>query len=270
MGHLNWQAISHQLNEEQKLQLKEYRLETEVGSTNEIALQQFCRHDILPAVCVAESQTQGRGRHGRSWISPKSANIYMSLAWAFSVDINELQRLSLATGVVIAEMLESYGLQVDLKWPNDIQLKGKKIAGILLESQIKKSGQINLVMGVGLNIDMPNAEAVDIDQLWTDMRRENKTGVDLNSNEIAGKLLCRMMQLCNEYEKLGFEPYRNKWQNYDVCTGMSVKIKEAEKVCYGTCLGINDEGALRVMIDGGEQIFYGADVSIRVGQDAAN
>lgn len=268
MASLNWQGVSDQLPEEQKLQLKQYRLENEVGSTNELALQQFCRSGNLPAVCFAESQTRGRGRHGRYWVSPESENIYMSLAWNFELDINDLQSLSLAVGVAVVDMLKCYGVKASLKWPNDIQLQGKKLAGILLESSIKTPGQVNLVIGIGLNVSMSADMNEVIDQPWTDLDRE--TDCELDKNEIAGKLLSSIMQLCTEYEKTGFESYRDRWQSYDICTGASVQIKDGDNIFAGICLGINNKGALRVMVDGDEQVFYGADVSIRVNKDAVN
>jgi BirA family transcriptional regulator, biotin operon repressor / biotin---[acetyl-CoA-carboxylase] ligase len=270
MASLDWGKITDQLNEGQLLQLKQYRLEREIGSTNEVALEEFCRSGGLPAVCFAEMQTTGRGRLGRVWVSPKSENIYMSLAWEFALNINELQALSLAVAVVVADILKSYGVDAGLKWPNDIQVKGKKLAGILLESSIKPSGRINLVIGIGLNIMMPDAEAAAIEQPWTDLARESGEGYGLDRNKIAGKLLSSMMRLCMEYETTGFEPYRERWQGYDVCTGMDVQVTDAGNVYNGACLGINDKGALRVMVDGVEQEFYGAEVSLRVNKNAVN
>jgi len=271
MTSLDWNAICRQLHKEQWVQLKQYRIENKVDSTNEVALQQFCRSGDLPAVCFAESQVQGRGRHGKNWVSPESENIYMSLAWGFAQDIDELQPISLAVGVVVADILSAYGLKISLKWPNDIQVQGKKLAGILLESSIKAPGQVNLVIGIGLNISMPSdLGGSTIDQPWTDLARESKAGCELDKNEIAGNLLSSIMRLCAEYEKTGFEPYRDRWQDYDVCTGASVQIKDSDKTYTGTCLGINDKGALRVVVDGDEQIFYAADVSIRVNKDAVN
>lgn len=264
MASLDWNVILTQLSAEQTLQLKAYSLVKQVGSTNEMALQEFCRKDNLPAVCFAESQTHGRGRNGRCWVSPESQNIYMSVAWRFKSGIEILPALSLAVGVVIADVLNSYGLDVSLKWPNDIQVKGKKLAGVLLESQVKVSGEVNLVIGVGLNVYMPDMDALNIDQLWTDIVREKNSINDLDRNEMAGKLLSAIMCLCSGYEKTGFASYRQKWLDYDVCSGVEVQLIEAGKINTGQCLGINEKGALRVLIDGDEQIFYAADVSVRV------
>ena len=261
---LEWVAIYRQLSTEQRLQLKRHRLDQEVDSTNDVALQQFCRSDDLPAVCFAETQTRGRGRNGRNWVSPESQNIYMSLVWGFKLSAEKLQALSLAVGVVVADILKAYGVDASLKWPNDVQVKGKKLAGILLESRIRRSGEVCLVIGIGLNVFMADADAAIIDQPWTDLTRENDIADDLDRNKIAGELLSATMQLCNEYEKTGFKLYQHRWHEYDICTGAEIKVVEAETAHYGTCLGINDEGALKVMIDGNEKVFYAAEVSVRV------
>jgi len=79
-----------------------------------------------------------------------------------------------------------------------------------------------------------------------------------------------MMNLCSDYEATGFEPYRERWLDYDVCTGAEVRVVDGDMTYYGRCLGINDKGALRVMIKGQEQVFYAADVSVRVNKDAVN
>ena len=264
---LDWESIYSQLSSGQRLQLKQHRLDRQVDSTNAVALQQFCRGNDLPAVCFAESQTRGRGRNGRHWVSPESQNIYMSLAWRFKLNIEKLQALSLAVGVVVADVLKTYGVDVDLKWPNDIQVRGKKLAGVLLESSIKMTDEINLVIGIGLNVFMPDEYATIIDQPWTDLTRECDVKYDLDRNKIAGELLSAIMSLCSEYEKTGFKSYQRRWQDYDICTGSDVQVNEVEAIHYGTCLGINEEGALKVMVAGNEKVFYAAEVSLRVNAD---
>lgn len=267
---LNESLIRRHLSAAQSKKLKHYLLEKSVSSTNDIAMQKFCKSGNLPGVCFAESQTQGRGRHGRHWVSPESQNIYMSLAWGFKLNIERLPLLSLAVGAVVADVLSAYCEDISLKWPNDIQIKGRKLAGVLLESHIKDSGQINLVIGVGLNVHMPIADGTGIDQLWTDMSQQQSQTEHLDRNEIAGQLLSAIMQLCSEYETTDFEPYKEKWMHYDICTGAEVQVKEADITHAGTCLGINDSGALRVMIDSSERVFYAADVSLRVNKHAVS
>jgi BirA family biotin operon repressor/biotin-[acetyl-CoA-carboxylase] ligase len=267
---LDWQTIRRQLRAEQRLQLLQYRLDHKVDSTNNIALQHFSGCADLPAVCFAECQTQGRGRHGRRWVSPESQNIYMSLAWGFKRPIDELALLSLAVGVVLVDILRLYGVDADLKWPNDIQVRGKKLAGVLLESRLKTVGEVNLVIGIGLNVSMADTDAAGIEQAWTDLSQEKDAHCTLQRSKIAGELLSAIMQLCNDYEVTGFKPYREKWLDYDICTGAEVQVVDASRVFYGRCLGINDKGALRVMVDGYEQIFYAADVSVRVNSNAVN
>lgn len=261
---LDWRVINNQLQQEQRLQLKQYRLEDEIESTNEMALNVFCKTGSLPAVCFAEKQSCGRGRNGRNWVSPRSQNIYMSLAWQFNLSIVELQSLSLAVGVVVAELMGSYGVGASVKWPNDVLVKGKKLAGVLLESHIKTVGKINLVIGVGLNVSMSDSSVEAIDQPWTDMAAEVKALQIIDRSKLAGELLAAVMTLCSNYEKTGFHPYRKKWLNFDICVDSEVRIVADNVVYNGLCTGIDSQGALRVIIDGSEKVFYAADVNVRL------
>lgn len=261
---LNWQKIFSQLNSEQCNQLKRHRLDAEVGSTNEIAMESFSKNDDIPAVCLAEAQTSGRGRNGRHWVSPQSQNIYMSVVWRFNNGMDTLPALSLAVGVVVADIIKNYGIDVDLKWPNDVLVKGKKIAGVLIESRIKPNGSIDAVIGVGVNVAMGVKDSVMIDQPWSDLDTEKTIKEELDRSQIAGKLLSAIMSLCSNYEQKGFDEYRPRWLEYDICSGREVQILENDMTYYGDCVGIDETGALKVVVDGVEKLLYAADVSVRV------
>lgn len=265
---LDWHVISEQLTAEQRVQLLHYDLQQQVVSTNEFALQQYCKKRCLPSVCLAESQSRGRGRNGHVWVSPDSQNIYMSLAWQFNQTFESLNLLSIAVAVVVADCLKSYGINVSLKWPNDIQVDGKKLAGILLESRLKKTNQICMVIGLGLNVHMP--KNTNIDQPWTDVLSECESKKNVNRNIIAGELLSTIINLCNETSQYDLSHYVSKWRNYDVYHEKEIQIMTTEKTYYGISKGINELGALKVMIDGVETLFYAADVSLRGAGDVIN
>ena len=262
---LNWVNISSQIEEKHLFQIKHYAVVEKIASTNDWAMAQF-QEARVPSVCFAEQQTQGRGRNGRNWVSPKAQNIYMSLAWEFGIVAEDLHGLGLVMAVVIVQLLKQYGINAQLKWPNDVLVDGKKIAGILLESRIRAKKNINVVIGIGLNVDMQIVSAELIDQQWTDMQREADPQKNISRNRIAGLLLSKVLKACEDYELYGFSAYKDEWQRYDICKQAELEITTSDDVVYGKGLGISDNGALRVMLGGQERVFYAADVSIRVNQ----
>ncbi len=262
---LNWANISSQIDAKQLFHIKGSTVVASIASTNDWAMAQF-QDGRVPSVCFAEQQTQGRGRNGRSWVSPPAQNIYMSLAWTFGFVADELHGLGLAIGVVIVRLLKKYGINAQLKWPNDVLVDGKKIAGILIESRIRANRSISVVIGIGLNIDMQIMSAEQIDQQWTDMKREVNLQKNISRNQVAGLLLSNILKACEDYGVYGFSAYKDEWQGYDICRQVELEIITADGVIYGKGLGITDNGALRVMSAGQERVFYAADVSIRVKQ----
>ena len=262
---LSWINISKQIDAKQLSQIKQSAVVETITSTNDWALAQ-CQDSKVPSVCFAEQQTRGRGRNGRDWVSPKAQNIYMSLAWQFDVAVEYFHGMGLVIGVVVVQLLKQYGINAQLKWPNDVLVNGKKIAGILLETRIKAKNHINAVIGIGLNVDMSITSHKQIDQQWTDMRREIDPQKNISRNQVAGMLLSKVIKACEDFEFHGFSAYKDEWQRYDICHQAELVISTSDGVVCGKGLGINDDGALRVMLDGQEKIFYAADVSIRVSQ----
>jgi BirA family transcriptional regulator, biotin operon repressor / biotin---[acetyl-CoA-carboxylase] ligase len=260
---LNWSGICSQLDEEKQSRIKRSTVVDCISSTNDWAMVQF-KQNKVPAVCFAEQQTKGRGRNGREWVSPKGQNIYMSLAWPFGLKVADLHGLSLAVGVAIVRLLNHYQIKAQLKWPNDVLVDGRKIAGVLLESRIRENKSISVVIGVGLNVSMRNDQAGQINQRWTSMQAEIKLAKTSGRNQIAAALLSRLINVCEEYAKHGFSIYKDEWQSYDICKKARLKVTTADGIVYGKGLGVDDGGALRVQVDGRENIFHAADVSVRV------
>jgi len=262
---LSWVSISEQIDGKRLSKIKQSAVVASISSTNDWAMAQF-QENRTPSVCFAEQQTHGRGRNGRNWVSPKAQNIYMSLAWGFGFEPEDLHGLGLVMGVVIVRLLKHFGINAKLKWPNDVLVNGKKIAGVLLESRIRVKKNINVVIGIGLNVDMQVESAEKIDQGWTDVRREIEFSNYIGRNKIAGLLLSEVLKACEDYEREGFGLYRDEWEKYDICKQSELEITTSDGVMRGKGLGISDNGALRVLLDGQEKIFYAADVSVRVNQ----
>lgn len=165
-----------------------------IASTNEFLLKEPLPNPNQIAICLAETQTAGRGQHGRSWHSPAHTNIYLSLAISTTKEFTAISHLSLETAKVICDALTFFGeLPLHIKPPNDILANHKKLAGILIELNSQKNQLTKIVLGVGLNVNMLADETNAIDQPWTSLR--TLLGHLLDRNVVAGKLITRLVGL---------------------------------------------------------------------------
>jgi BirA family transcriptional regulator, biotin operon repressor / biotin---[acetyl-CoA-carboxylase] ligase len=219
----------------------------------------------LPAVCLAEQQHHGRGRDGKLWVSPPGENIYLTLGWSFKNATEPgLVGLSLAIGVAIARILNEYGLDAKVKWPNDIMVNDTKLAGILIETKIKSSGEIIAMIGVGLNYLLSDESHRHISQDATDFVSCSNDQDIPDRNYLAGKLIQVLMQACDAFDQFGFKAFRADWDRYDICRGRMVQIKDAAGVWSAYAVGINEQCGLKLLHDNVERVIYAADVSVRV------
>lgn len=232
-------------------------------------------------VCLAEYQQSGRGRRGRTWISPFGRNLYLSLSWGYSEGVAGLEGLSLAIGSLVCESLESWGLKnLELKWPNDLLWQGRKLAGILLEVRGDPSGQCQLVAGLGVNFKLPEQAASSIDQPWADLEQlvadqspKLPTGESSEAlisvprlpgrNALAAKLIDRLLPLLAEFHETGFEPYREAWESRDCLAGRVVSLTSAQEALLGIARGVNPQGALKLEVEGQMRLCYGGELSVR-------
>ena len=209
-----------------------------IDSTNTYLLKEAKLGAASGSACFAEEQTQGRGRLGRSWFSPPSANLYFSLLWRFDKPFRNSSGLSVAVGVIVVSALKKYGIQegIQLKWPNDVLFAHRKLAGILLESNDDQS----VVIGIGLNLDVsPAAE-----KSWIDLAEI--TGQPPRRNHLAGLLLNELLEKLSIFEISGLHMFMQDWCSYDVLQDQPVKVMVHDKTMVGTACGINENGELLV------------------------
>jgi BirA family biotin operon repressor/biotin-[acetyl-CoA-carboxylase] ligase len=212
--------------------------------------------------CLADSQSSGRGRRGRHWHSPFGSGIYLSLLWRYAEGPEVLQGLSLAIGVAVASLLRSYGAAaVGLKWPNDLVCGHGKLGGILVESSGEAAGPCFVVVGIGLNLDLPAGAADAIDQPWTDLARQ--LPVPPGRNRLAAGLLDVLLRLLAEYPSRGLAPHLADWAELDVLVGRRVALAIGERVVTGISRGIDAGGAQLIDTDAGLRRFHGGEVSLR-------
>lgn len=267
---LSIEKIDSYLSGDIKERLGILHLSLDVDSTNKKAMSLIEAHS-RPAACLAEQQTAGRGRRGKTWQSPFAQNLYLSIAWPFSQGVQVLEGLSLAVGVVVAEALVGLGFQgVQLKWPNDIVWRGKKLGGILIEVGGDMAGPCHVVVGLGLNVSMSADAAKDIDQPWVSLLDIAKVqspnlSVELSRNHVAGELTEAISQLLFGFMDDGFSVYHSRWESLDAYSQQSVEVVSDSKRVAGVADGVAINGALKLKLDDGSvQLCHGGEVSLRL------
>jgi BirA family biotin operon repressor/biotin-[acetyl-CoA-carboxylase] ligase len=261
---LDKEAILHELSVDSVPLISEVDLYAELDSTNLQAMKRILAGNAKGYLCLAEYQSAGKGRRGRQWVSPFGHNVYLSFVWEFEGGTSQLEGLSLAVGVVVAEALSAVGLRgVTLKWPNDILLDGRKLGGVLLEVSGDPAGVCQVVMGVGLNVRMK--EGCGIDQPWASMTEQV---VKVSRNALIADLVSRLVLMLKEYERSGFSSYQALWESFDAYKGKTVNIISGSSSITGIANGVYANGALCLSLEGGEVPVYGGEVSLRVCDDS--
>lgn len=213
------------------------------------------------AVLLAERQTGGRGRRGRGWASPLAAHLYISVARQFSGGLARLGGLSLVAGVAVAKALQQAGhAQVQLKWPNDLVVEDRKLGGLLVEGGGEYAGPVRAVIGLGINVRMPEAAASSIDQPWIDLAG---LGSSLSRNLLAAAVLEHLLPALDRFDAEGLVPFHSAYAQMDALAGREVAVQMGEQTQTGRALGIAADGALRVEMDGVERLFHSGEVSVR-------
>ncbi|MCJ0826749.1 bifunctional biotin--[acetyl-CoA-carboxylase] ligase/biotin operon repressor BirA [Luteimonas sp. 50] len=220
------------------------------------------------AVLLAERQTGGRGRRGRSWASPLAANLYLSLARMFGGGLARLPGLSLVAGVATAEALHALGFDdVRLKWPNDLVVADvsrlRKLGGLLVEGGGEVAGPARAVLGLGLNVAMPAAAAAAIAQPWTDLATL-AGGAAPSRNALAAGVLAHWLPALAQFDADGLAPFLPRYARLDALAGREVVLHaDGGDARSGHALGLAADGALRVRIGAVEHSVHAGEVSVR-------
>lgn len=266
---MNEASLRSHLNLEAERAIDIVQVFDEIDSTNSEALRQIRSGDGANRLIVANSQSAGRGRRGREWLSPQNG-VYFSLTRRFDLDADALQGLSLVTAISIVEALHGLGVSgLQVKWPNDVLHKKKKLAGILLELQPNAAAQY-VVFGVGVNCEL-SAEAVSrIDRPVTDLK--TLMGALPASDLLLATLLNRLCQNMGNYELNGFSPFENTWNNLDCYRMSDIVIQNGESRLIGKSLGVDATGALLLQSASGIQAISSGEVfpSLRPLSDETN
>ncbi len=213
------------------------------------------------SVLLTELQTAGQGRRGKKWVSPLASNIYLSIQFQLK-SLTNSHLIPLLTALNVCHALTKIGIEgCQIKWPNDIYVEGKKLAGILVDCRHNKYKGTDFIVGIGLNVNMEVNP--DIDQSWNSLR--NYKNKRFNRNIIISALLSETLATYNNLNEINMDKFKDDWQRHDFLFGSAINIIEENKIYSAVAYGIADDGALLIKHPESEILkkVYSADVSIR-------
>ncbi len=234
----------------------------ETTSTNADVLQAFAAGQGHAQVVLAESQTQGRGRHGRSWYAPYARNFIGSLGWRFEMAAAQLAGLSLALGVAVARCLEELQptLAIGLKWPNDLQIGGRKLGGLLVELAGDAAGPCEVVIGLGLNHHLDSKDHAHIDQAAIALAA---CGCEITRQDLAVRLVLALRDACKQFTESGFAAFHGDYARYDSLRDRPLQAWRGQERLLGYGRGVDEQGALCIESMGQLWRVHSGEVSVR-------
>jgi BirA family biotin operon repressor/biotin-[acetyl-CoA-carboxylase] ligase len=239
-----------------------------VDSTNRHVYENKAIAPDRAQLCLAEIQSAGRGRRGRSWVAPFGSGICMSLGWQFEDAPPTFSALSLAVGIAAVRALQRFGAtDIGLKWPNDLVWNGRKLGGILIEMRGETGGPATVVIGIGVNTHMPAAVRMALVEqqaaLIADVREILRERAPTR-NALAAALAEELVGMLKMFATQGFQPFLEQWQKLDVLMHAPVKVLQGTQSISGTAGGVDGEGALLVEVEGEQRRFMSGEVSVRM------
>ena len=236
-----------------------------IDSTN----AELLRRPAVPTgtcdLLYAEAQTAGRGRRGRRWMAPAGRAICLSISWSYARTPEDLGAMSLAMGVCVRRALVQMGLaSITLKWPNDLQVEGQKLGGILIELRPVSDGPPAGVVGVGLNVALGESIRAQIAASGTEATDLETQGLkDLSRNRLAAAIASDCVQGLTEFERSTLASFVREWAEADALQGREVSVQGPTACLRGIARGIDLHGALRLETPRGIERILSGDVSVR-------
>ena len=235
----------------------------QTDSTNSVLLARANPPFGHSEVVLAEFQTAGRGRRGRTWLAPPGGAICLSLSWTFREVPPDLGALGLAVGVCVLRALRGSGLEAELKWPNDLLVKGRKLGGILIELRAESAGPACVVIGLGLNASLGEPLLRQIASLGLPATDLASVGVADSRNVIAAAIVTHVLQGLRAFEREALRPFIEAWRAADALRGVQVNVQTPSGAVQGVARGIDLHGALLIETTHGVQRFISGDVTVR-------
>ena len=237
-------------------------------SSNTLLLQRAAQDAPSGTVLAVEWQSSGRGRLGRAWHSGLGNALTFSLLWRFELGLSALSGLSLAAGVALIRALRAFGIDsARLKWPNDVLGSEGKLAGILLEAQGDMLGPSAVVIGIGLNMSMPQNLLPQIEQSATSLQDMVAAAPNSNvpeRNALLSRVLLELQGVLHEFAQHGFAALRTEWERYHVWQNQIVRLTLSDgSSAVGIARGVTNNGELVLETAHGRKIFNNGEISLR-------
>ncbi len=249
---LSANAITSRLDSPTKHLIAKLEIFDQLDSTNTYLMNHARKSNASGHICLAEYQSSGKGRRGRTWVSPFAGNIYLSILWRFQLGLSALGGLSLVVGVAVVRALKKLGISgVGLKWPNDIYWQDKKLGGILIEVIGESEGPCSAVIGLGLNVYLPLNTTASIQQPWIDL--EQILGeIPIDRNQLTATLLNELIPILELFSTENLPSYLEEWRSYDCMLNKAVTFHLPKQTLKGVVKGINQDGLLLLTTEQGE------------------
>ncbi|MGD8339162.1 MAG: biotin--[acetyl-CoA-carboxylase] ligase [Gammaproteobacteria bacterium] len=263
-------GIESRLSADHRQRVESLEHAFEIESTNRHLLDGRPPAPAMARIAVAEYQTAGRGRRGRSWTMPPGTGVALSASWQFGPEHGGLEALSLAVGAVARRAVRDVTrLEIGLKWPNDLLVDGAKLGGILVELTPLADGACHAVVGIGINVSVPAAflaRASDLPQGACDLATAAPHW-PVDRAALAARLIEQLIELFMGFPARGFEPYRPEWLAAHVLNGRPVEMSTQSGTAFGRVVDVAADGALIIEHESGERRrLISGDVTIRAGR----
>lgn len=263
-------SVRQPISGESRTQLDILEVFSEIESTNSYLLDQPCPPPGRYRVVIAEHQTAGRGRMDRTWYSPATSGLSLSLAFTFRSMPENFPSLSLAIGIGVAQAIERFGIQgIGLKWPNDIVARDGKLGGVLSEVLPSNAEGVTVVVGIGLNIDFGDtgAQSMIVSSLGRVVDLASCCDELPSRSAMSAAVIECLFETMARFEADGFEPFHELWQQYDWLRGQQVQIETADGLISGMVEGIDTDGALLLKTDDERRRFSSGSVILNAQAD---
>ena len=260
---LSKEDIQDMISPRAKKSCRDIEVAFKIKSTNLSLLNRLNHEVIHGSVMLAEYQSEGRGRRNKKWFSPIGSGICLSVGWRFEVMPISLGLLSLYMGIATARTLNSIGLKnVGLKWPNDIFVMDRKIGGVLLDIRGESMGPLDIVIGVGINYELPKHKPPIVDQLIIDICSVTKER--LSRNIIAATLLSNIFQMLQDLEIGENLNLIDEWRQFDCYNERKAKLILPNAEIVGILKGIDERGSLLMSVNGKLSTYGSGEVSLKI------
>lgn len=242
-----YESVAIECNREKEhfMKIKDIYLES-VDSTNTYAKTHSQEFDSAQLTCItADEQTAGRGRHQRSWYSPKGQNIYSTFYFRLPLQTLHLGSLGQVMTLCLATILLKEEIPCQIKWPNDVQLNRKKVAGVLCETQFHPH-DIEIFLGIGINVNLKPDQLTHIDQPATSLLIETKHEWDREA--LLKKLQKQFIVDLQKFKKEGFTPFHSQFENLLAYKGQTIRCFDGKKEWVGICHSVTNDGQLNIYL----------------------